>query len=86
MLYIHQFPDWTRFRFDSTKVLNALGQTRLAEGKLIGLMQICGLKDIEAKLLAEDIVATFDTAELCVFIDFKETYILGLYFFYILNA
>ena len=59
MLYIHQFPDWTRFRFDSTKVLNALGQTRLAEGKLIGLMQICGLKNIEAKLIAEDIVANY---------------------------
>ena len=59
MLYIHQFPDWTRFRFDSTKVLNALGQTRLAEGKLIGIMQICGLKNIEAKLLAEDIVASY---------------------------
>ena len=59
MLYIHQFPDWTRFRFDSPKVLNALGQTRLAEGKLIGIMQICGLKDIEAKLLAEDIIANY---------------------------
>jgi Fic family protein len=59
MLYIHQFPDWTRFRFDSPKVLNALGQTRLAEGKLIGIMQICGLKDIEAKLVAEDIVANY---------------------------
>jgi len=59
MLYIHQFPDWTRFRFDSPKVLNALGQTRLEEGKLIGIMQICGLKDIEAKLLAEDIVANY---------------------------
>ena len=59
MLYIHQFPDWTRFRFDSPKVLNALGQTRLAEGKLIGIMQICGLKNIEAKLLAEDIVANY---------------------------
>ncbi|OWV18015.1 cell filamentation protein Fic [Fibrobacter sp. UWB4] len=59
MLYIHQFPDWTRFRFDSPKVLQALGQTRLEEGKLIGIMQICGLKDIEAKLLAEDIVANY---------------------------
>ena len=59
MLYIHQFPDWTRFRFDSPKVLNALGQTRLAEGKLIGIMQICGLKDIEAKLIADDIVANY---------------------------
>ena len=59
MLYIHQFPDWTRFRFDSPKVLNALGQTRLAEGKLIGVMQICGLKDIEAKLIADDIVANY---------------------------
>jgi hypothetical protein len=59
MLYIHQFPDWTRFRFDSPKVLHALGQTRLEEGKLIGIMQICGLKDIEAKLLAEDIIANY---------------------------
>ena len=59
MLYIHQFPDWTRFRFDSPKVLNALGQTRLAEGKLIGIMQICGLKDIEAKIIADDIVANY---------------------------
>ena len=59
MLYIHQFPDWTRFRFDSPKVLNALGQTRLAEGKLIGIMQICGLKDIETKLIAYDIVANY---------------------------
>ena len=59
MLYIHQFPDWTRFRFDSPKVLNALGQTRLAEGKLIGIMQICGLKDIEAKLIADDIVTNY---------------------------
>lgn len=59
MLYIHQFPDWTRFRFDSPKVLQALGQTRLEEGKLIGIMQICGLKDIEVKLLAEDIVANY---------------------------
>ena len=59
MLYIHQFPDWTRFRFDSPKVLQALGQTRLEEGKLIGIMQICGLKDIEAKLIADDIVANY---------------------------
>ena len=59
MLYIHQFPDWTRFRFDSPKVLNALGQTRLEEGKLIGIMQICGLKDIEAKLLAETALCFF---------------------------
>lgn len=78
MLYIHQFPDWTRFRFDSPKVLNALGQTRLAEGKLIGLMQICGLKDIEAKLIADDIVAnyaidsyTLDTAKVLTEVELK---------------
>lgn len=78
MLYIHQFPDWTRFRFDSPKVLNALGQTRLAEGKLIGIMQICGLKDIEAKLIADDIVAnyaiddyTLDTAKVLTEVELK---------------
>jgi len=33
-----------------------------------------------------ELLKAFDTAELCVFIGFKETYIPGLYFFYILNA
>jgi Fic family protein len=55
MLYIHQYPDWTHFRFDSRKVLNALGETRLQEGKLIGAMETCGFQDLEQELLIQDI-------------------------------
>lgn len=59
MLYIHQFPGWTDFRFDFKKVLNALGETRLQEGKLLGTMQMSCLKDIELDLLTKDIVANY---------------------------
>lgn len=59
MLYIHQFPDWTRFRYDSRRVMDALGQTRLAEGRLIGILEMCRLKDFESVQLAEDIVANY---------------------------
>ena len=55
MLYIHQYPDWTHFRFDSRKVLNALGEARLQEGKLIGAMETCGFQDLEQELLIQDI-------------------------------
>ena len=50
MLYIHQYPDWTHFRFDARKVLNALGEARLQEGKLIGAMETCGFQDLEQEL------------------------------------
>lgn len=59
MLYIHQYPDWTDFRFNTNKVLDALGQTRLAEGMLLGITRIGGFKDKEAEILAEDIVANY---------------------------
>ena len=59
MLFIHQFPDWTHFRFDSKKVLDALGRARFAEGKLAGIYDICGKRELENRLLAEDIVANF---------------------------
>lgn len=59
MLYIHQYPDWTDFRFDTDKVLEALGQTRLAEGTLLGMTHIGGFRDKEAKILAEDIIANY---------------------------
>ena len=55
MLYIHQYPDWTHFRFDARKVLNALGEARLQEGKLIGAMETCGFQDLEQELLIRDI-------------------------------
>ena len=59
MLYIHQYPDWTHFRFDSKRVMESLGKTRLAEGKLISIMDLCGLKDLEAKIVSKDIAANF---------------------------
>ena len=59
MLYIYQFPDWTHFRFDSKKVLDALGKARFAEGKLAGIYDICGSRDFENRLIAEDIAANF---------------------------
>ncbi len=59
MLYIYQFPDWTHFRFDSKKVFDALGKARFAEGKLAGIYDICGSRDFENRLIAEDIAANF---------------------------
>ena len=59
MLFIHQFPDWTHFRFDTRRVLDALGETRLLEGRLIGTMNMCGLGKTENEILASDIVANF---------------------------
>lgn len=58
MLYIHQFPDWTHFRFDPKRVLDALGRTRLAEGRLIGMVELCKFRGFETELLATDIVSS----------------------------
>ena len=59
MLYIYQFPDWTNFRFDANRVLDTLGKTCHREGKLAGLLEICGSTDFEDSIIAEDIVANF---------------------------
>lgn len=59
MLYIHQFPDWTNFRYDSKRVLDALGKTRLSEGKLLGLSQLCDIRQLEIDNLTMDIVANY---------------------------
>ena len=59
MLFIHQFPDWTHFRFENRRVLDALGKTRFEEGRLAGLLSFVGTKDLEAEIIAEDIVANF---------------------------
>lgn len=58
MLYIHQFPDWTNFRFDYKKILNMLGMVRLEEGRLLGLSQI--LDDTQGNsILTADIQSNF---------------------------
>ena len=59
MLFIHQFPDWTHFRFENRRVLDALGKTRFEEGRLAGLLTFVGSKDLETEIIAEDIVANF---------------------------
>ena len=59
MLYIYQFPDWTNFRYDAKRVLDTLGKACYKEGKLAGLLEICGSTDFENAVIAEDIVANF---------------------------
>lgn len=59
MLYIHQYPDWTKFRFDSRKIMNALGQVRFDEGRLTGITQMLDDNEFETEILTKDIVATF---------------------------
>lgn len=51
MLYIHQFPDWTNFRFDYKKILNTLGNVRFEEGRLLGISQI--LNDPQGESILE---------------------------------
>ena len=59
MLFIHQFPDWTHFRFDSKRILDALGKTRYSEGRLAGLLAFADKKELEAEIVTEDIVASY---------------------------
>ena len=59
MLFIHQFPDWTHFRFDSRRVLDALGKARYTEGRLSGLLAFADSKELETGIVVEDIVASY---------------------------
>ena len=58
MLYTHQYPDWTKFRYDSKKVTNALGQVRFAEGRLAGITSILENGN-EEDIFVSDIVTTY---------------------------
>lgn len=59
MLYIHQYPDWTKFRYDSKKVMNALGRVRFAEGRLVGITNILNDGETNEEYIVRDIIATF---------------------------
>ena len=59
MLYVHQYPDWTHFRYDTQAVMNALGVARRTQGKLIGLAEICGVNELEAEIIVKEIAASF---------------------------
>ena len=56
-LFIHQYPDWTLFRYNAQSVTDALGQTRLQEGRLIGIVDLVSDTEDETRMLAQDIAA-----------------------------
>lgn len=39
MLFIHEYPDWTQFRYNTKMVIKSLGQARLEQGRLLGSME-----------------------------------------------
>ena len=58
-LFIHQYPDWTKFRYNAQSVMDALGQTRLLEGALVGVADLVCDSDTETRMLAIDIAANY---------------------------
>ena len=58
-LFIHQDPDWTKFRYNAQSVMDALGQTRLIEGALVGVADLVCDSDTETRMLAIDIAANY---------------------------
>lgn len=58
-LFIHQYPDWTKFRYNAQSVMDALGQTRLIEGALVGVADLVCDSDTETRMLAKDIAANY---------------------------
>lgn len=58
-LFIHQYPDWTKFRYNAQSVMDALGQTRLIEGALVGIADLVCDSDTETRMLAKDIAANY---------------------------
>lgn len=57
MLFIHQYPDWTHFRFDQERVFNALANVRFLQGRLSGKASI-------VKNLGQESVRKNDLAKL----------------------
>lgn len=41
--YIHERPDWPRFRWDADRLLEGLSRTRHLQGRLLGRMEVLGL-------------------------------------------
>lgn len=58
MAYIHQDPDWPKFRWDSAEVLNLLGSVRHRQGRLFGRMESLGFElreEAVLRTLTEDV-------------------------------
>jgi Fic family protein len=49
--YIHELPDWPRFRWDSDALAKQLAAVRLRQGRLIGRMQALGFRQQEEAVL-----------------------------------
>ena len=49
MYYIHQYPDWTNFRWDNELLLPKLASVRNLQGQLLGKMRALdtALRDIQ---------------------------------------
>jgi Fic family protein len=52
MPYIHELPNWPRFRWDSDGLAKQLAAVRLRQGRLIGRMQALGFRQQEEAVLA----------------------------------
>lgn len=59
MLYTHQYPDWTNFRYNYQRVSDALGKAQFLEGKLAGIASIINGSEEEKTLLSQEISANF---------------------------
>jgi len=60
-LYIWQRPDWTRFRWDNERIIVALGECRLLQGKLLGKVANLGFDlgtQAQIEILAEETLKT----------------------------
>jgi Fic family protein len=51
-VYIHERPDWPRFRWDDTVIVHLLASVRLRQGRLIGRLQSIGFRQQEEAVLA----------------------------------
>ena len=49
--YIHELPDWPRFRWNSEGLARQLASVRLRQGRLIGRMQALGFRQQEEAVL-----------------------------------
>ncbi|MBI2809660.1 MAG: DUF4172 domain-containing protein [Candidatus Melainabacteria bacterium] len=61
MKYIWQHHSWPEFTWDSGALLSLLGQTRLAQGDLLGRVKRLGFKlkeEAQAGILIEEVIKT----------------------------
>ena len=59
--YLWQSPAWPQFRWDAAAVLTAVGETRLTQGRLLGLLEALGFQEevcVEAEALVQEALKT----------------------------